>query len=331
MSTLCAAFTRGPEVSRFRIWYAWAFVLAPSVGCLPALPDNTKATDVPLRTIVREADGATFSQEDGVSDALWLEIARSQEPGSVGGYLSQNDASADALIILLHGASTFSATGGVGAALLFHQMFGPPYRDQGYLTLSLVYRECGTAYGQGDVADVLEVLDWLNRGGKVALGVDRVYIIGYSTGGTITDNVCRQRSVAAAACISGLSEPRQLTDFRALYQTLAALYPDNEGFCQLGTTLLTYGPPGSSGWDTLNTVGHVQDIQNPMIFFHGNDDIIYNVDNTLHLQNAYESRLADGVLMPEMQFVILDGVDHFMIEDNPDVTQGILDFFARYQ
>ena len=140
-------------------WYGIAAgsLMCLGAGCIPLLPDNFDV-DSPLRTVTEEEVGARFSVEEGLDDAMWLEIERVKEPGYVGGYLSTND-HRGSLIILLPGASAFSPGGPVDNARGFHLEFGAVMRERDYLTWSLALNECGTAYGQGDLQDVEEVVD----------------------------------------------------------------------------------------------------------------------------------------------------------------------------
>ncbi len=299
-------------------------------ACVPALPDNVKADGAPQRSIVLELQDAVLSREEGLDDALWLEVTRASGTGTVGGYLSRNDHSQQGIIILLHGASTFSPTGSVGATRMFHETFGAAYRDAGFRTLSLDYQECGTAYGQGDVDDLVEMIDWLERTGKAALGLQHTYAIGYSAGGTTVMVAARRRAIDAAGSIAGLSEPRQLEDLWNFYRFLGSIYPSNEGFCQLATTLATYGPPGAPGWGAIDTVGRIGELQTPLIVFHGTQDQIFYPINAENLQRAWDTAVSEGISLPELQVVYLDGQDHFQPEVDPELTRLTLAFFERH-
>src|SRR5262245_37747648 len=168
---------------------AIALPLCP--GCLPPLPENAKPSDPPQRNILKEVPDGRMETEAGVSGAVWLEVNR---PGgnTIGGYLSQNDSPLKAVVIILHGASTFSPDGEIGSALIFHESLGAALQARGYLTWALAYPECGTAYGQDDLQSVIDAIDWLDRAGRSTLGLQRVYLAGYSTGGTLTILANRQ-------------------------------------------------------------------------------------------------------------------------------------------
>jgi len=300
-----------------------------ATGCVPVLPENTKVGP-PARVQVSEADGVTFWAEPDVDDAFWMEIPRAHG-GTVGGYLSHNESPHRSLVILLHGASTYESGGSTGAARQFHQGIGRSYRDAGYQTFSLDFRECGTPYGQGDLEDLLDVLEFLEQRGKALLGVDRVYTMGYSVGATLAMLANRQRPIAAVAAIAGVTEPRQFERSWDLYHLVARLYGHNQGLCQLGTTLAAYGPPGSPAWQMFNTVQQVAELTSPMIVVQGTLDQIYSIDNARNLDAAYARALLAGIPLPVVQFLYLEGSDHFVPMRDDAVTQSILEFFARFR
>ncbi|MCZ6766274.1 MAG: alpha/beta fold hydrolase [bacterium] len=296
-------------------------------GCV--IPINVEV-DSPLRTITEEKLGARFSVEEGLEDAIWLEIERVDEPGYVGGYLSTND-HRGALIILLAGASTFSPGGPEENARDFHLELGTVMRERDYRTWSLALRECGTAYGQGDLRDAEEALDWLERNGKTLLGVQRVYVIGYSSGATVATLLNRTRDVDALVSIAGLTEPDQLEANWALYSLLRSLFPLNEGLCQPGSTLDFYGSPGSPLWDELDTVNRVEELRNPELLVHGTQDVIFFVENTIHLQERFEERVAAGAHLAPLEFMILPGANHFGPPFRTDVHDRIFQFLGSFE
>jgi pimeloyl-ACP methyl ester carboxylesterase len=298
-------------------------------GCLPSLPDNTTAEPL-ARTFYANVSGAVLQTEEGLDDAVWIEIPSTSGGGTAAGYLSLADAANGALLILVRGASSYQPGGGVGATRHFHEVRGQPYRDAGYRTLSLDLPECGTAYGQEDVACLVQLIDWLDAGGRQALGVDRVYVLGYSVGATCTLLANRQRTVTAVTVLSPVTEPEQFEVPWLLYYLASELYPNNEGLCQLGSTLAFYGLPGSAGWQIFDTVGHVAELQSPMLVIQGTEDQIYSIENAQHLDTAYHQAVAAGLSLPEIDFLFVQGADHFAPMDDPVVTQVVLTFFDHF-
>ncbi|HOQ84919.1 MAG TPA: prolyl oligopeptidase family serine peptidase [Phycisphaerae bacterium] len=315
---------------RYRSVMGWApFGLILLTACLPQLPDNTTAPP-PERSVVSQAEGVTFWSEPGMSDALWAEIARPDGTGSVGGYLSTTPASRNSLIILLHGASTFDVDGRTGAARRFHDNPGRFYREAGFVTFSLDFRECGTPYGQGDLEDLVQVIDWLDAGGKQVLGVERVYTLGYSVGGTSVILANRQRRVTAAASIGGVTHSAEYQNSWLAFSLAGLLYPDNQGLCQLRETMAAYGPPGSPGWSLFDTVAQIHELTSPMIVVQGTEDQIYSIRNAQLLQAAYQEAISSGATLPPLEFLLLPGQDHFAPIASPEVVQAIIAFFDRF-
>lgn len=298
-------------------------------GCMPTLPENI-AVDPPERSHVKEANGAIFSTENGLNDALWIDIPRLNGSGTVGGYLSNADVTSSGLVILLHGASSYEPEGSLGHTRHFHQIFGNDFRQAGYRTLSLDFRECGAAYGQEDTADLVTVIDWLVGGGSTVLGVKNVYVVGYSVGATAAIVANRQRKVAAIASISGLTEPLQLQQLWVLFALAASIYPNNEGLCQVKSTLSTYGLPWSHHWDILDTVRHVDELKSPMLIIQGTQDQLFNISNAKHLDAAYQQAILRQTSLPVVEFLYLQGQDHFSPAGDPTVRQSILAFFDRF-
>ena len=312
-------------IGGFLVWFA-------SASCVDILPvQNIPPVAPPARTLLREQAGARFYAEEGLAEAAWLEVDRVGEPGAVGGYLARAAEAGDALIVMLHGASSYAPGGSVEAARNFHENVGIAYRLQGFTTWSLAVRECGTAYGQDDLADVFEAIDWLDRDGKEVLGVERVYIVGYSTGGTLATLANRQRASTAVVALGALTQGDQFDELFDLYQWLGALFPQNEGLCQLRSTLEIYGPPGAPGWENLNTVDHLEELRNPQLFVHAVDDFVFSVDNARNLQQRYEETLANGGNAPDLQFIYIEGASHFDPPTDYPTYKRIIDYLLRFE
>jgi dienelactone hydrolase len=299
-------------------------------SCTAILPDNVDAPQDVTRTLVREAGGARFAAEDGLTNGVWLEVPRAGEPGYVGGYLSQDDTHRGALLLVLPGASTYYPGGMVAKVRDYHEHFSAMLRKTGLMTWTLAVRECGTPYGGKDLTDVLDALDWLAGGGMAVLGVDRVYVVGYSSGATLTVLANERRTVRAVVEIDGLTGPSQLERYWGLYRFIADLFPWNTGLFQLGATLDSNGPPGAPGWDMLDAVRHVAELRSPMLVLHGERDIVFLVDNARALQAAYEPVQAQGTRVPEVEFTYLPTGDHFNPIERDDVVDQVLEFLERF-
>jgi len=305
---------------------AIAAALAMVCGCLPPLPVN--AGDWP------NVDGAAPAYLEAappdaaeVADAAWLAVPRSDEPGTVGGYLS-HDAAPD-LVLVLTGASTYY-WGGPGEKVRdYHEGFSGKLRAEGFRTWTLAPRECGTAYGQGDLADALSVLDWLDGGGREQLGAERVLVVGYSNGGTLAYQLAVRRHVDAIIAVSGVTRADDFERHYGFYGFIATLYPSNIGLCQLGTTLRTYGSPGSPAWSALDAVSHAGDLKSPLFGIHGARDFVFHPDNARAFQQALEQQRGGGAAVPEFEFYYPAHLNHFDVIEDPDVFPRIVAFLRR--
>ncbi len=313
-----------------RRYFSFVILLPVCAGCDPILPDNIAVPNVADRVAIREVEGATFYTEPDLDDGYWLEVERVRESGTIGGYIS-NAAHRPSIILMFHGSSTLEQDGSLKKTLAFHHGLGADLRTQDYMTWTLDIRECPTAYGQGDLADALEAIDWLYRNGKAVLGVERVYVAGFSTGGTVATLVGRNRKVDAIIAMAPLTQPKQLKDQWGFYDTLANLFPDNTGMCQLRTTLDFYGLPDSPKWDALDSVAHIDEMKSPLFFIHGTNDIVYYVDNTQAMESRYNERVAAGGALPYMQFEYLFMGDHPSPPNTVSSVKSMLMFLDEFE
>ena len=148
---------------------------------------NCEPPPEPTRTPVASAPAALLMAEVGAEDALWLQVDRQAGSGMIGGYLSLETDHRGSLVLLLPGASTYHLGGARETTLDFYRGYGTHFRAQRFRTWAVALRD-DMAYGQGSIDDTLEVLDWLEQGGKAFLGVERVYLVGYSIGAITAGN-----------------------------------------------------------------------------------------------------------------------------------------------
>ncbi len=310
--------------------------------------------------------GAAFGRaalfvEEGLGAGVWLEVAAAPgdeadgENQPVGGYfqpshdniqrgnridqlgavqhgdatVQQGDHHGGTLLVILPGASTFYPRGMVEKARDYHLNYLKPYHDAGYATWTLALPECGSPYATADLAATRTALAWLLlSGGREALGIDRVHLIGASAGGVVALRAALEYDVNSVVDVSGLTQPDQLIERRILYRVIASLFPNNTGLCQFADTLREYGPPDGPGWGNLDVVGRVADLRCPLLAIHSMDDIIYEFSNLEALQTAIEALPPDG--RPRAEFYARRGghVDAFFDED---VTQRILQFLESIE
>jgi pimeloyl-ACP methyl ester carboxylesterase len=306
-------------------------LVLPLAGCTLLLPQNVDENPSPTRAVLKEAADAALFMEDGFTDGYWLEVERGSEPGRLGGYLSQPASPREALVLVLGGASSFEPRGALDCTRYTHTYFLPRFEERQFRIWTLVRRECGTPYGGDDVRDVIQALDWLEREGKSWLGVERVYLYGYSTGATQATLASRQRQVTAVVSLAGLTRPNQFEDLNGFYWFLAGMFPNNTGICQLRDTLAAYGPPGAAAWDALNTVDHLDELRSPMLLAQGSEDPIYFNANLLELRARYQADLAAGASLAPLEFIYLSGVNHYELPEHPEVVRRTMEFLERFE
>lgn len=307
-------------------------VLLAVAGCGGNIVDNVDAPATPPypRYDLRSAAHATLQKMDRVNDADWLVIQR-PGGGQVSGFLSR-EPHRGGVVLLLGGASTFDPLGRYAATRHFYQDFGIDLRSAGFLLYAPVLAEARTPYGREDLAEAEDILDWLETEGQAFLGVSRVYVVGYSTGGTLVNLLNPRRRVTAMVSLCGLSEPVQFEAYNGFYRWLAARFPGNAGFSQLAATLDAYGPPGSVGWLKLDAKNQVARFRNPTLFVHGAVDWVYFTDNTRHVQERYRELLRSGRCdLPPLKFIYIRGGDHFSAGYNRATRPKIVRYLRSFE
>lgn len=316
---------------RLRLWSVM-FLLGGG-GCISAiLPMNAGADFDFSDGLLAQPEGAALKSVVAREDVLQLEIERLDGQGSIVGFISPLDAHNGALVLLFDGAATYQEGASVGAALDHYDKYGAELREAGFVTWSVALAECASAYGDGDLADAIEVVDWLDAGGGEFLGVERVYAVGYSTGATVVNLLNTQYQLAAVVSMGGLTEPDQLERLYDFYSFLVKLFPRNVGLCQMGATLDEYGDPGAPAWEGLDTVSRIEQFLSPMLFIQGDKDVIYFLENLLAMQARYEALLAEGVTgLAELEFVILPDRGHFAMREDPDVRALVVEYLLQFE
>ena len=316
-------------VSRFLV--GMATVACALVGCVPAPQENT-ATPEPTRELIETKAGASVYRETGVEDAVWLEVDRSAESGGpVGGYLTEPENGRSAFVLLLQGANPGGMEKRLPHTLDTHRMLGGAFVEAGFTTWTPYIPECGIPYGQGDLQDTLAAMGWLDGGGAASYGAERVYVVGYSKGATLATLANLERSAAAYVSLNGLTQPNQLEENYAFYQTIVTTLQLNEGFCQMKSTLDAYGPPGSEAWNVLDAVSKIGQLHSPELFVHDLGDYVYSEDNTIAMQQRYEAGVAAGESIVPLEFLLLENVNHFDARTNPDIHQHVVDYLMQFE
>ena len=306
-------------------------ISAMLAGCMQA-PQADAPTPDPSRDVVETKAGATLYREAGVDDAMWLELDRPDDAGGpIGGYFTRPENPRDAVVLVLEGANPGGADVRLPHTLETHRSLSWAFVQAGYTTWTPYIPECGIPYGQQDLQDVLALIDWLSGPGKAELNANRLYVVGYSKGATLANLANLQRTATAYVALNGLAQPDAIEDNYILYEFAVTVYPANEGFCQMKTTLDTYGPPGSPAWDVLDVVGRIAELHGPELFVHDIDDPVYPSSSDQTMQARYEQGLAAGEALMPLQFIFLPGADHFAVRTDTATHQQILDYFEQFE
>lgn len=310
---------------------AAGFLLATMTGCIPA-PQENVPTPEPARELVETKTGAAFYHEAGVDDALWLEVDRSAEAGGpIGGYFTRPDGARDSIVLLMKGANPGGPEMRLPHTLSTHRSLGWAFVQAGFATWTPFTLECGIPYGQEDLGDTLAMIDWLNGPGKADLNVNRLYVVGYSKGATLATLANLHRPATAYVALNGLADPSAIAQSYLLYQLATTLFPINEGFCQMQSTLTTYGPPGSPGWAAIDAVSRIASLHSPQLFIHVLGDPVYPAQSTRSMRDRYEAGLAAGENLAPLEFIFLDSSNHFQVRTDPFVHQQIIDYLMRFE
>lgn len=183
-------------------------------------------------------------------------------------------------------------------------------------------------YASGEVDDLTLMVAWLNAEGRGLLGVDRVYLVGYSTGATTAVFANDRCDVTAVVAIAPLTGPAQLVRSAAVYRRLADAFPCNSGFQQMRRTIDAYE---SAGWEGFDAAARVPQMRNPVLFMQASDDFVYLVSNTQDVERAYREALAAGRAVPEMTFVYPAHAGHFAYVLDPRWFEPVLAYLERFE
>ncbi len=319
------------SVRQFQTLMGGAFVLSAVTGCLPA-PQADAPTPEPARTLVETGNVHSLYHEEGLDDAAWLELSRTEESGGpIGGYFTSPPNARRAFVLLLQGANPGGAEMRLPHTLSTHRSLGRAFVQAGFSTWTPYFPECGIPYGSKDLDDVLAAIDWLTEDGATSFNVDRLYVVGYSKGATLATLANLRRRATAYVSLNGLTQPDSLEKNWLVYGLTVTVYPANEGFCQMKSTLDAYGPPGSPAWDVLDAVSRIDQLVSPELFVHDIDDPVYPSAGTQAMQTRYQAGLAAGEQLVPLDFIFLPGFNHFAVRTDPAIHQQIVDYLLRFE
>lgn len=310
---------------------AFAVGVSLSLATAGCLPENVGADPAKPRAALLASDSFSLATEIGTDGALWLEISSTHDAPAIGGYVSPEPTPRRSLVVMLPGATTWEEDGVVGHALYFHRGLGPYFENQGFRVWTLARQECGTPYGGEDLAQSLAAIDWLQREGMGVLEVDRVFLLGYSTGGTLAALIGTMRELDGIAVVSAILDPRQIFVLRGGFEFFGAVFPNNENCCQIRDTLRAYGPQSNPAWNRIGIIDRLAEIQSPTLFFHGALDLVHLSFAFVDLRRRHAELVASGANLVPMEFLLLSDGDHFATVLEDSSRASILDYFARLE
>ena len=214
------------------------------------------------------------------------------------------------------------------AAQLAVLQWGSVFAPQGYTVIAHAYDEADSAYGQYDLADTLDAIDWLNGPGAEELGVDRVYLQGTSRGGIIAYQ-------AAYHCgpekLAGVIADRGVSNFLLMESDYEAYLRGVFGRTIQRAVQLTLEWIGvlpeedPEPWKRLSAGYNIERIRVPLLVLHGERDFLVPFEQALDFR---ERALQAG--RSDIEFYLVEGRGHFSLGFDPDYREIIQDFLERH-
>lgn len=197
----------------------------------------------------------------------------------------------------------------------------------GYTVAAHAYREEDSGYGELDVPDTLDAIDWLRGEGAQKLGLNRVFLAGSSRGGIIAQQVAFQ---VPPGVLAGIVADRGVTDFvrlndrRILY--LAGLFGQTvKAAVQQTIDWLGVLPEDDPGpWLAISSINYVADIDTPMLVMHGTGDTVIPFEQAAAFKDA-----AEAAGRTNIEFYLHSATDHITLGFQPEFRWVIIDFLNR--
>jgi len=227
-------------------------------------------------------------------------------------------------LLVAHSSSSDTIEAARMAALQWGNVFAP----LGYTVVAHAYNEPESGYGQHDLDDTLDAIEWLHGPGGDELGVDKVFLQGTSRGGIIAyqasykcppdrlAGILADRGVSnfllmemdADSYMNGVFGP---TIRQAVQSTLAwiGVWPDED----------------PEPWMALSAGYNIDRIRVPMLVTHGDRDVIVPFEQALDFRDR---ALAAG--RDDFEFYLVEGRGHLDLGFDPDFRVIVQDFLERH-
>lgn len=210
------------------------------------------------------------------------------------------------------------------AARVAALQWGSFLSDRGIAVAAHAYNETDSAYGQFDLQDTLDAIEWLHAKGGQLLGFDRVYLQGTSRGGVIAYQASFQ---CGPDQLAGIIADRGVSNFLLLDQRREQYLQGEFGSIIQRATELTLDWLGvlpeqdPEPWKRISAAFNIDRIRVPMLIVHGNRDRLIPVEQAIDfLQRAKQLGRTD------FQFLLLQGAGHLTLGFDPAYRKAVIDF-----
>jgi dipeptidyl aminopeptidase/acylaminoacyl peptidase len=227
-------------------------------------------------------------------------------------------------ILVAHPTSDDSET----AAAEFAAFWALRFLGDGYTIIAHAYDEADSAYGQYDVEDTLDAIDWLSGDGTVLIPLDGLFLAGTSRGGNIAYQVAFQ---VAPDKLDGIIADRGVSNFLLpgfpLKAILSGLFGENIERAAWQTIEWIGALPEDDpeAWKAISAGYNIDRIQVPMLILHGSDDVLVPFAQATDFQERAAAAGRD-----DFRFTLIEGRGHLNLDFDPAVDEAIREFLQTY-
>ena len=199
--------------------------------------------------------------------------------------------------------------------------------DVGITVVAHAYNEFDSAYGQFDLEDTLDVVEWLNGDGAKELGIDQVFLQGTSRGGVIAYQAAFH---AAPDQLAGVIADRGVSNFLLLNEARDLYLSGAFGEAVRRATQLTLEWIGvlpeedPEPWKALSASFNLDRIAVPMLVMHGDQDQLVPVEQAIDFVDR-----ARQIGRDDIRLMVLEGLGHYTLGFAPDYRQAVTDFILN--
>ena len=226
-------------------------------------------------------------------------------------------------LLVAHISSADSNT----AARMAAVQWGSFLSDVGITVVAHAYNESDSAYGQFDLEDTLDAIEWLNGEGAEELGIDQVFLQGTSRGGVIAYQAAFRagpHQLAGVIADRGVSNFLLLDEARDLYLS-GAFGETIRRATQLTLEWIGVLPEDDpEPWKALSASYNLDRIAIPMLIMHGDQDRLVPVEQAIDFMNR-----ARQIGRDDIRLIVLEGLGHYTVGFAPDYRQAVTDFILN--